>query len=84
MKDMSKTRKIVLFLIRFYQRYLSFDCGFFKRLFLTGKTCRFTPSCSEYFYQAVFRYGIITGSLKGVKRVIKCNPWNDGGDDPLK
>ncbi|PIU35121.1 membrane protein insertion efficiency factor YidD [Candidatus Shapirobacteria bacterium CG07_land_8_20_14_0_80_39_18] len=77
-------RKLVLGLIRFYQKYLSFDSGFLRTLFLTDKACRFTPSCSEYTYQAISKYGIILGGWKGVRRILKCNPWNSGGDDPLQ
>lgn len=76
-------KKTVLYLIRFYQRYLSFDSGLLKRLFLTDKACRFTPRCSEYTYQAVFKYGILKGVLKGLARIIKCHPFNQGGEDPL-
>jgi len=77
-------RKLVLGLIRFYQKYLSFDSGFLRTLFLTDKACRFTPSCSEYTYQAISKYGIILGGWKGVRRILKCNPWNSGGGDPLQ
>lgn len=77
-------KKIMLFLIKFYQKYFSFDSGFFKRLFLTDKACRFTPTCSEYTHQAVKKYGIIAGSAKGVSRILRCNPFNRGGFDPLK
>jgi len=77
-------KSIVLSLIRFYQKYLSFDNGFFKFLFMTDKACRFRPTCSEYTYQAINRYGIIRGSLLGLKRITRCHPWNQGGFDPLK
>jgi len=77
-------RRLVLKLIRFYQKCLSFDSGLLRRLFLTDKACRFTPTCSEYTYQAIFKYGIIAGGLKGLKRILRCNPWNSGGKDPLK
>jgi len=77
-------KKIILKLIRFYQKYLSFDSGVLKMLFLTDKACRFKPSCSDYTYQAIKKYGIISGGWKGLKRIIKCNPWNKGGDDPLQ
>lgn len=77
-------KRIVLRLIRVYQKYFSFDSGLLKMLFLTDKSCRFTPSCSEYTYQAISKYGIIVGGWKGFKRILKCNPWNDGGNDPLK
>lgn len=77
-------KSFVLKLIRFYQKHLSFDLGLFKRLYLTDKSCRFFPTCSEYTYQAIEKYGIISGGWKGLKRIIRCNPWNEGGIDPLK
>ena len=46
-----------------------------------GCGCRFYPSCSEYFYKSVEKYGAIRGSIKGIKRILKCNPFNDGGID---
>jgi putative membrane protein insertion efficiency factor len=44
--------------------------------------CRFQPSCSEYFIQAVRRYGPLHGSRKGLGRICRCHPWNPGGYDP--
>jgi len=44
--------------------------------------CRFTPSCSEYFIQSVRKHGPIRGAYKGVRRVCRCHPWNEGGYDP--
>jgi putative membrane protein insertion efficiency factor len=44
--------------------------------------CRFEPSCSEYFLQAVRKYGPVRGACKGVGRICRCNPWNPGGYDP--
>ena len=49
---------------------------------LLGPTCRFTPSCSAYFVQAVAKYGAIRGGLKGVWRICRCHPWSEGGYDP--
>jgi len=77
-------KRYILWSIRFYQRYLSFDSGFFKRLFFVDHACRFTPTCSEYAYQAIFKYGIILGSWKALKRILRCNPWNKGGIDCLR
>lgn len=45
--------------------------------------CIYYPSCSEYFVQAVTRYGVFRGSLKGAYRVLRCNPFATGGYDPL-
>jgi putative membrane protein insertion efficiency factor len=44
--------------------------------------CRFEPSCSEYFIQAVRKYGPVRGGCKGVWRICRCNPWTRGGIDP--
>ena len=77
-------KKTILFLIRFYQKHLSFDSGFFKFFFLTDKACRFQPTCSEYTYQAIKRYGIMRGSCLGARRIIRCHPWSKGGRDPLE
>lgn len=77
-------KNIILFLIRFYQKHLSFDSGILKTLFLTEKACRFEPTCSEYTYEAIKKYGIIFGGWKGIKRIFSCNPLNKGGYDPLK
>lgn len=76
-------KSFFLHLIRFYQRYLSFDTGILKFLFLTDKACRFIPRCSEYTYQAIERYGIIHGLWLGVKRIVRCHPWSKGGEDAV-
>ena len=44
--------------------------------------CRFHPSCSEYFIQAVHKYGPLRGACKGVGRLCRCHPWSRGGFDP--
>lgn len=48
---------------------------------LLGNRCRFTPSCSVYFIGSVRKYGVIRGSLRGVWRIFRCNPWNPGEED---
>lgn len=74
---------LYLRLIRFYQRFLSFDTGVLRFLFPGAGTCRFQPRCSEYFYQAIQKYGILHGSLLGLRRFFRCHPGNPGGSDPL-
>jgi hypothetical protein len=48
-----------------------------------GPACRFYPSCSEYAYQAVMRYGPLKGLLLAVKRILRCHPFHPGGVDPV-
>jgi putative membrane protein insertion efficiency factor len=59
--------------IRFYQYAISP---------LFGPTCRFRPTCSEYFLLSVKKYGAIRGSWRGFRRIMRCHPWNPGGFDP--
>jgi len=47
-------------------------------------TCRFYPTCSVYFIQALEKYGFFKGSYLGIKRILRCHPFNPGGYDPLK
>jgi len=76
-------RKVALFLIRIYQKTLSPDHGPLKVKFPHGY-CRFQPTCSEYTYQAIEKYGIIKGTVMGSWRILRCNPFSKGGDDPVK
>lgn len=61
-------------LIAFYRRCVSP---------LTPPTCRFTPTCSRYAIDALRRYGLLKGGWLAVWRVLRCNPFNHGGYDPL-
>lgn len=65
---------IFIFLIIIYQKLIS--------PFL-GSRCRFYPTCSEYAKKAFLKFGLFKGSYLGVKRVLKCHPYNPGGFDPL-
>jgi len=75
-------KNLVLFLIRFYQKFLSIDQSFWGRR-LGVKVCIYHPYCSEYTYQAIEKYGVIKGSILGIKRIARCNPSNKGGYDPV-
>jgi len=77
-------KKFILKSIRFYQKTAIFRHPILKSLFLSDAVCRFQPTCSEYSYQAIEKYGIIRGSFLAFKRIIKCHPWSRGGKDPLK
>lgn len=50
---------------------------------LLGRRCRFFPSCSEYTAEAIEKYGPYQGLRLGVKRIVRCHPWNPGGFDPV-
>jgi putative membrane protein insertion efficiency factor len=49
---------------------------------LIGPTCRYQPSCSQYFILAVQKYGPIRGACRGILRICRCHPWAKGGYDP--
>ena len=61
--------------IRFYQRYLS-------PVICAG--CIFTPTCSQYAIDAIREWGVCRGIIMGVWRILRCNPFNKGGFDPVK
>lgn len=65
--------RLLIAMVRVYQFLLSP---------IVGRRCRFYPTCSAYFIQAVEKYGAIRGSLKGIWRICRCNPWTPGGYDP--
>ena len=71
-------KKVVIFLINLYKKYIS--CIFHH----FGIDCKFYPTCSEYTKQAVEKYGVIKGIFIGIKRILRCNPFSKGGYDPLK
>jgi hypothetical protein len=61
--------------IRLYQATLSRG--------LPADTCRFTPTCSHYSYQAIVKYGLLKGSALSVWRILRCQPFSKGGYDPV-
>lgn len=69
-------KQMVLRLIRFYQ-----SLSFFQRYM--GVSCRFYPTCSDYAFEAVEKYGVGKGLFLGFSRFIRCNPWNKGGVDKV-
>lgn len=50
---------------------------------LIGANCRFHPSCSDYAVDALRRHGALHGSALAARRILRCNPWNEGGFDPV-
>ena len=51
---------------------------------LIGRQCKFQPTCSDYFIQAVQKHGAVRGMCKGAWRILRCNPFGKGGYDPVK
>jgi len=70
-----RKNSLIIGLITFYQKFIS-------PLFIPS--CRFYPSCSEYSKQAFRKYNFFKALLLSIYRVLRCNPWNKGGYDPLK
>ncbi|MCD6521746.1 membrane protein insertion efficiency factor YidD [Candidatus Calescamantes bacterium] len=67
--------KLLISAVRLYQLCISP---------LFPSRCRFTPTCSEYFIQAVEKKGLIKGICLGIKRLLSCHPFNPGGYDPVE
>lgn len=66
--------KTALKLIGFYRKYISP---------VKPRCCRFTPTCSQYAYEAVLKYGFFKGMYLSLKRILKCHPFHKGGYDPV-
>ena len=66
---------IFILLIKVYQ--------FITKPLKSVGVCRFRPSCSNYAIEAYKRFGVIRGTILAVWRVLRCNPWNKGGYDPV-
>jgi len=50
---------------------------------LLGNSCRYSPTCSEYTVEALKKFGLIKGIFLSTKRILLCNPWSQGGFDPV-
>jgi putative membrane protein insertion efficiency factor len=74
---MNLSRRLVAFLVLLPVRFYQLIIGP-----LLPKVCRYYPSCSDYFVQAVTKHGPVRGSIKGINRLCRCHPWNEGGYDP--
>jgi len=64
----------LVFLIRFYQEAISP---------FTPAACRFEPTCSSYFLEALKVHGLLKGSYLGIRRILSCHPWGRSGYDPV-
>jgi putative membrane protein insertion efficiency factor len=68
-------KKIIIFFIRVYKRFISP---------ILPDSCRFYPSCSQYAIEAIEKHGAIKGGMITTYRILRCNPFNKGGYDPVK
>ncbi|MDP8201245.1 MAG: membrane protein insertion efficiency factor YidD [Candidatus Tenebribacter burtonii] len=66
--------KVTLLIITFYRRYISV---------VLPPSCRFTPTCSQYSYQAFSKYSFLKALKLSILRILKCHPFHPGGHDPL-
>ena len=64
---------VLVGVVRLYQIFLSP---------IFGRQCRFQPTCSAYFIEAVHKYGALSGLWRGVRRILRCHPFRRGGYDP--
>ncbi|HBB27353.1 TPA: membrane protein insertion efficiency factor YidD [Candidatus Gracilibacteria bacterium] len=76
--------QFLIFLVRLYQRYLSPDHSFWARALNRPLYCKYIPTCSEYMVESIEKRGVVRGILKGIWRVLRCNPWSHGGYDPVE
>jgi hypothetical protein len=67
-------KKLLLLMIKLYQKAISPHFP---------PSCRYTPTCSNYAYEAVVKYGPLKGSWMAVKRISRCHPFHPGGYDPV-
>jgi len=73
-------KKLLIFLITLYQKTFSPDTGMHKTLHPHG-FCKYYPSCSEYMKQSIQKKGVLIGLIKGIWRILRCNPFSKGGID---
>lgn len=74
---------IALVFILVYKKVLSPDHSFWAKRVYPHGYCRYHPTCSQYGYEAIKKFGLVKGSLKAFWRILRCNPWSRGGVDPV-
>ena len=67
--------QLTLLILRNYKRWISP---------LLPAACRFRPTCSEYTMEAVEKFGVVRGLGKGLRRLLRCHPFHEGGFDPVR
>lgn len=75
MKELTKlVSKLLILPVRFYQLCISP---------MLPRSCRFTPTCSQYAIEALSKHGPLKGSWLAIKRILRCHPWGGSGYDPV-
>ena len=74
-KEVARMKRLLLWMIRFYRKYLSGLKGY--------STCKYYPTCSQYGLEAIEKYGALKGGVLAVWRILRCNPFSKGGYDPV-
>lgn len=71
---MNILKSFIMFMLKGYKKFISP---------ILPPSCRYYPTCSEYMFQAVEKYGSFKGVFMGIKRILRCNPFSKGGYDPV-
>ena len=74
MRELFMIKKILIFPIRLYKKFISPHLG---------NHCRYWPTCSNYMIQSIEIHGAVKGLILGTWRILRCNPWSHGGYDPV-
>jgi uncharacterized protein len=67
--------QLALTILRIYKRWISP---------LLPSACRFHPTCSEFMMEAIEKYGLLHGTALGIRRLLRCHPFHQGGFDPVR
>ena len=67
-------KRVMIAILRFYKRYISP---------LLPNACIYTPTCSEYAMEAIEKHGVFKGTGLAILRILRCNPFHEGGYDPV-
>lgn len=68
-------KRLILSIIKLYRKYISP---------MRPPCCIYSPTCSQYAIEAISKYGALKGGFLAIKRILRCNPFNKGGYDPVK
>ncbi|MBP6913101.1 MAG: membrane protein insertion efficiency factor YidD [Candidatus Levybacteria bacterium] len=76
-------KPVLLKIVLLYQKSAPYRINILGTILPMNSSCRYTPTCSEYTYQAIEKYGSLKGTFIGIKRIVSCNPLGGKGHQPL-